>query len=798
MELILDDVVVETRMLNVANKSLVEFAIPAEYISGPGRHEFSAAFSQGNARALKSCTFEYGADLPDLKVTEIEVGNELVQERYYPIKFHIEKARRLPVSAAQVHLYVETGVSRQLVGTVEIGPFGEGYQESVAAMLWDPGDILGIETLMAVINENNQISEFDTSNNMLTYTIYIPKIPMIEEIPALSDTRFILLNGTTESGTLVIIEDEKTQRGAARTDSSGRFSFEIWLNEGVNNLFCRVIDPNGRHGMATPIGTVIVDTLAPKITIHGVSNGMIVNHDITVSVEIEDRSSFEAISMLDGRAFSGSVTVISEGHHVIQVKAIDQLGHSTAMTCEFVIDKSPPSINVVGVAQNMWYKEDPAISVKITDATEIQKKVILDGGEFPGGTVSTEGWHVLAVEARDAAGNTNSVSIEFGLDKTPPTAEIILPAAGQEVIPGSMVRIEAADNVGLISGVLLIDGISFASFTTSPAEIPLNVLPGEYELKVKVVDPAGNEIWSTPVIITVISPDAIPPVTTASMQGTRWSDDAFKSPVTVTLAAEDDPGGTGVAGIYYCLDGGEERVYAGPFTVTGNGLHRLRFYAVDRAGNREAGQEIEIRILLPWMPAQTLLCRELLMNGNAKATEVFVDGPVTLKGNVTVEDLGTTAAAIAKTGNVKIGRLETNAPYRPLPVPDWEALRAATTLRDETRLAGNLTLADVRFAGDLTVSGNVKISGILLVEGDLTITGNLNLQEVAVFCRGEVRIAGNAKIAGLIYAGGGLKVSGNPEIKGVVVVDGRAEFAGNVKGLDGPPAEYAAWLRPGG
>mgnify|MGYP005842261081 FL=1 len=249
--------------------------------------------------------------------------------------------------------------------------------------------------------------------------------------------------------------------------------------------------------------------------------------------------------------------------------------------------------------------------------------------------------------------------------------------------------------------------------------------------------------------------------------------------------------------IYYSLDGVEEEVYAGPFTVAGNGLHRLKFYAVDRAGNREAVQEIEIRILLPWTPAQTLLCRELLMTGNARATQVFVDGPVTLKGNVTVEDLGTTAATIAKTGNVKIGRLETGAAYRPLPVPDWEALRAATTLRDETGLTGNLALADVRFAGSLTVTGNVRISGILLVEGDLTIAGNLNLQDVAVFCRGEVRITGNAAIGGLIYAGRGLKVGGNPSIKGVVVVDGRAEITGNLGGLDGPPAGYVSWLRAG-
>ena len=79
--------------------------------------------------------------------------------------------------------------------------------------------------------------------------------------------------------------------------------------------------------------------------------------------------------------------------------------------------------------------------------------------------------------------------------------------------------------------------------------------------------------------------DSIPPVTTATLQGTTTAG-IYTTPVTVTLAATDT--GSGVKSTLYAIDGGPNVVYRSPFTETLNGTHTVNFFSSDVAGNIEA------------------------------------------------------------------------------------------------------------------------------------------------------------------------------------------------------------------
>ena len=56
----------------------------------------------------------------------------------------------------------------------------------------------------------------------------------------------------------------------------------------------------------------------------------------------------------------------------------------------------------------------------------------------------------------------------------------------------------------------------------------------------------------------------------------------YKSPVTVTLIAEDN---VEVASIYYRIDNGSWKLYTAPFTIDVDGEHIVEYYAVDEVGN---------------------------------------------------------------------------------------------------------------------------------------------------------------------------------------------------------------------
>jgi hypothetical protein len=98
--------------------------------------------------------------------------------------------------------------------------------------------------------------------------------------------------------------------------------------------------------------------------------------------------------------------------------------------------------------------------------------------------------------------------------------------------------------------------------------------------------------------------DGVAPTTTASPSPAANSFGWNKTPVQVTLNATDDTGGSGVARTYYSVDdpscdpGALSNClnYAGPFTVSGDGTHTVRFFSEDNAGNVEALNTLPIKI----------------------------------------------------------------------------------------------------------------------------------------------------------------------------------------------------------
>ena len=86
--------------------------------------------------------------------------------------------------------------------------------------------------------------------------------------------------------------------------------------------------------------------------------------------------------------------------------------------------------------------------------------------------------------------------------------------------------------------------------------------------------------------ILTYSPDLRAPVTTAV--GLQADDDSGwrNTSQSVTLTAADT-GRSGVAATYYTVHGGAQVAYAAPFSVSGQGSHRVTYWSVDQAGNAE-------------------------------------------------------------------------------------------------------------------------------------------------------------------------------------------------------------------
>lgn len=152
--------------------------------------------------------------------------------------------------------------------------------------------------------------------------------------------------------------------------------------------------------------------------------------------------------------------------------------------------------------------------------------------------------------------------------------------------PGSLVRLVAQDvGVGVDKIFYRFDGGEWLTYANA---FPL---PDKAMVRMEyyAVDKLGNR---EPTKTLTIYLDIQPPVTRIvagtpsylAPDGKLW----ITSHTPIELRSED---ASGVANIFYRLDGGDWRHYIGTFTVPGpEGPHKIEYYAIDLYGNREAVQ----------------------------------------------------------------------------------------------------------------------------------------------------------------------------------------------------------------
>jgi|GEM_PF-1738146 len=95
------------------------------------------------------------------------------------------------------------------------------------------------------------------------------------------------------------------------------------------------------------------------------------------------------------------------------------------------------------------------------------------------------------------------------------------------------------------------------------------------------------------------TPDAIPPITTASTIPVQNANGWNNTNVTVNLISSDNLGGSGVKEIHYSVDGGAEIIVPGAsasFGLSAEGNYNISFYAKDQINNVEASNSRVIKI----------------------------------------------------------------------------------------------------------------------------------------------------------------------------------------------------------
>jgi hypothetical protein len=261
--------------------------------------------------------------------------------------------------------------------------------------------------------------------------------------------------------------------------------------------------------------TILPDSVAPAISIdlpRFISAG---EHAIPVTITEENPASQEYV--IDGldpvNPRSGSFDVaidgsmLGDGTHRLRIDSTDLVGHTASFVSDFVVDSSPPAIDVFAqnnkVQDRIAIARDTVISWNATDANGIAGQLSISAlnatkeyGASSSMTINStslqEGTYQLSIAAKDVPGNSATRNIELVVDRTAPKAMV-------SVLEGTNARGNAkvdllAEDAYLKSAVLAVGDKKSIDVTGMDAyDLDTTELPdGDYDLKLVATDMAGN------------------------------------------------------------------------------------------------------------------------------------------------------------------------------------------------------------------------------------------------------------------------------------------------------------------
>lgn len=253
---------------------------------------------------------------------------------------------------------------------------------------------------------------------------------------------------------------------------------------------------------------IVRDVLPPVVSVLAPAAGSFVDSGFGLRVAASDLHSSVAtvqglidsspIAMAPG-AVSGeyiaTVTASSEGPLALSARAIDSAGNpAEAAPRQVIVDLFPPVIEVRGIDQGALTNQPVSLQIAITDISPVQTSITLDGQPFAsGGTVGSDGTHLLRVLATDALDRPSELLLDFSIDRTPPLVRIDLPGDGAIVFADSTRVVgsteplaEVSLQVGAFNALLNADAAGIFSIDNVPLQ------PGLNQIAARATDRAGN------------------------------------------------------------------------------------------------------------------------------------------------------------------------------------------------------------------------------------------------------------------------------------------------------------------
>lgn len=264
------------------------------------------------------------------------------------------------------------------------------------------------------------------------------------------------------------------------------------------------------------LGLQSTDTEAPQIELLAPLGTTPVRMPASLESEIRDRHSRveRAEYSLNGgpwtrlpgagSRFATVLNGLADGDHVLSLRARDVWSNQRVIEPHtVVVDSTPPLLDVSGIEDAGLYRQPVTPSFSAQDPHLLHVRGWLNGQLVESGVaLAQEGQYRFEVQALDAAGNRAARTLNFELDFTAPTLQIVAPAEGAQIGAAQVavdVRSEPGAVVALSIGAWQAQQTADAEGRAPFASAPLQL--GGNRIEAQARDLAGNT--SQPVAVQV-------------------------------------------------------------------------------------------------------------------------------------------------------------------------------------------------------------------------------------------------------------------------------------------------------
>jgi hypothetical protein len=290
------------------------------------------------------------------------------------------------------------------------------------------------------------------------------------------------------------------------------------------------------------------------------------------------------------QTYSAPFSISDSGYHTLIYWSVDRAGNTESQrSMQIRVDSVAPSSQASASSTSwfdVWYQSPAQVFINATDNASgtANTYYTLDGGPTKtyAGTfnISTGGVHIVNYWSVDLAGNTEAQkSLTVRVDSDAPTTQITTGGIGANGWYRGPVQVglTATDpEVGVNVTMYRVDGgptmVYGAPFTVSGE--------GQHTVLYWSNDKLNHTETQNSTTIRI---DSTLPTVQNSFSGPLGGSGYYIGPVQFTMTGTDNL--SGLANIYYRVDGGATLVYSSPFTIGVDGNHSVDYWSVDVAGN---------------------------------------------------------------------------------------------------------------------------------------------------------------------------------------------------------------------